>query len=93
MLVKVRLVGEKAAREGLPVELGGRICPELLVEIGVMPRRELCLPPFHTEFCVLVLLAPDATVGLLGDSFGEEPGGLFIWNALTWRMVLDGYRS
>ena len=38
--LKVKLVGEKVARDGLPLELGGRGCPALAVEMGVKPRRE-----------------------------------------------------
>ena len=87
--MKVRLVGEKAALEGLSLELGGRFCPELLVVIGVRPRREVCLP-VHTEFCVLVLLEPDVA-GLLDDkgvcSLAEDEGVVMCTalEATTWR--------
>jgi hypothetical protein len=47
---EAELVGEKAARSGLSLEVGARVCPELAVDMGVRPRREVCLLPFHAEF-------------------------------------------
>ena len=73
------MVGEKTARDGLSPELDGRVWPELLVDIGVKPRREPCLL-FHAEVCGLVLLEP-AAVGFDAGregSFAEEEGGWLI---------------
>ena len=68
----MRLVGEKAARDGLSLELGGLICPVLAVEMGVRPRRELCLLllVFQAVVCDLVLLEPED--GAVGFVLGEE---------------------
>ena len=70
----MRVVGEKAARDGLSLELEGLFCPELAVEMGVRPRRDVGLL-LHAELCALVLFAPDALVGLFDDSGGSEEGG------------------
>lgn len=97
--LKERLVGEKAARDGLSLELGGLACPVLAVEMGVKPRRELCrlLLVFQTEGCVLVLLEPEGVVVgfVLGkeESSAEEGGGRLIDTAHTLRRFGNGCPS
>ena len=94
----MRLVGEKAARDGLSLELGGLACPVPAVEMGVKPRRELCrlLLLAQAELCVLVFRRPEEeeVVGfVLGeeDSF-EEVGGGFIGKdtARALRILVAG---
>lgn len=89
--LKVKLVGENAARDGLSLELGGRAWVEALVEMGVTPRRELCRLPllFHADGGgALVLRMPeDEVVGLLGRG-GSLEGGKLIGTARTSRRLL-----
>lgn len=83
-------MGEKAARDGLPLELGGLACPAVAVEMGVRPRRELwrLLLLLHAEGCPLALREPDdEVVGFaLGkeESFAEEGGGWLIDTTRTF---------
>lgn len=92
VLPEARPVGEKAARDGLPLALGGLLCPELVVDMGVRPRREPCrgLLLLHAELCGLVLLEP--LVGLSwakgGSLAEEEGGGGLIDTARTLRAVV-----
>jgi len=60
-----KLVGENAARDGLPLELPSLVCPALPVDIGVKPRRGVFrgFPPCPTDCEGLVLLAPVDDVG------------------------------
>ena len=89
----MKLVGENAARDELSLELGGLVCPELAVEMGVRPRRELCrlLELFQAEFCALVLREPEDVVGLMlgkEGSFAEEGEGWLIGTARPLRMMI-----
>ena len=94
-MLKLRFVGEeKAARDGLPPELGGLACPALVVEMGVRPRRELwwLALVFQTAGGALVLRGPEAEVAgfVLGKegSFAEEGGGWLIDTARTLRRTV-----
>jgi hypothetical protein len=88
--LNVRFGGEKVARDGLPLELGGLACPGIAVEIGVRPRRELwrLLLLLHAEDGPLALREPeDEVVGFaLGkeESFAEEGGGSLIDTTRTF---------
>ncbi len=85
-----RLVGEKVARDGLPLKLEGRACPVVAVEIGVRPRRELwrLLLLLHADGGPLVLRGPeDEVVGFAvgkEESFAEEGGGWLIDTTRTF---------
>ena len=85
--MKEKFVGEKAARDGLSPELGGLACADAVVEMGVKPRRELCLL-VQAEFCDLVLLEPDVVVGFAvgkEESFAEGGRPLIdTAHALRW---------
>lgn len=87
------MVGERAAREGLPLALGGLWCAGEVVEMGVRPRREEACravePALHAGLCGLVLLEAGegaALVVLVGLSWCEE-GGVGVIEARTLRAM------
>lgn len=59
-----KLVGEKARRDGLLLELPGRVSPVLAVEMGVRPRRGggRLLELGQAVCCALVLLVGFGTL-------------------------------
>lgn len=89
VVLDVRMVGEKAVRDGLLTPLDGALCPALPVpvEMGVKPQREDCLLLFWPCQAVcggLVLLAVVGCAVLVVDgSEGWEEEGWLIDMART----------